>query len=128
MFPVTGSVLMNVKDVLLRTYSLISEQKIVMAAADCDINSRIPGDPCVAIRGADRNLPVDYSMPGDLPTYRRIISSFLEILISFIAVFSSSYTPGYVKHYCKKQSIGGLGFFCNIFIGSVVFAISAERK
>ncbi|MFA6043074.1 MAG: proton-conducting transporter membrane subunit, partial [Patescibacteria group bacterium] len=55
------------------------------------------------------------------------LSAFFLAVISLIALFSSTYGIGYVKHYYKQYSIGALGFFYNLFIAGMLLVVSASN-
>jgi len=55
------------------------------------------------------------------------LSAFFIFIISLIALFSSIYSFGYVKHFYKKYNIGYLGFFYNIFLAGMVMVASAHN-
>lgn len=55
------------------------------------------------------------------------LSAFFIFTISLIALLCSIYAIGYVKHYYKKYNIGGLGFFYNILILSLILIVSASN-
>ncbi|MFA7314834.1 MAG: proton-conducting transporter membrane subunit [Candidatus Magasanikbacteria bacterium] len=56
-----------------------------------------------------------------------LLSSFFIFVISLLALFCSIYGLGYVKHFYKKYNIGVLGFFYNLFIGSLFLVVSASN-
>ena len=55
------------------------------------------------------------------------LSAFFIFVVSLIALFSSLYGIGYVKHYYKTYSIGALGFFYNLFIAGMLLVVSASN-
>jgi hydrogenase-4 component B len=55
------------------------------------------------------------------------LSAFFIFVISLIALFSSVYGIGYVKHFYKTYSIGALGFFYNLFIAGMLLVVSASN-
>jgi hydrogenase-4 component B len=64
---------------------------------------------------------VSFAMPSLFPllslsVHVDALSAFFIFIISLIALFCSIYSIGYVKHFYKKNNIGSLGFFYNIFI------------
>jgi len=56
-----------------------------------------------------------------------LLSSFFIFIISLIALFCSVYGLGYIKHFYKKYSIGALGFFYNMLIGSLLLVVTASN-
>ncbi len=55
------------------------------------------------------------------------LSAFFVMTISIVALLSSIYAIGYVKHYYGKYDIGILGFFYNIFIACMLLVVTAEN-
>lgn len=55
------------------------------------------------------------------------LSAFFMLVISLVALVSSIYALGYVRHYYGKYSIGVLGFFYNIFIASMIVVVTAHN-
>jgi len=55
------------------------------------------------------------------------LSALFIFIISLIALFSSIYALGYVKHFYKKYNLGVLGFFYNIFILGMLLVASAHN-
>ncbi len=55
------------------------------------------------------------------------LSAFFLAVISLIALFSSIYGVGYVKHYYEQYSIGALGFFYNLFIAGMLLVVTASN-
>ncbi|MBI3887652.1 hydrogenase 4 subunit B, partial [Candidatus Microgenomates bacterium] len=64
-----------------------------------------------------------------LSVYVRIdqLSAFFIFIISLIALASSIYGLGYVKHYYKKYNLGALGFFYNLFLAGMVLVVSSSQ-
>ena len=56
-----------------------------------------------------------------------LLSSFFIFVISLIALFCSIYGIGYIRHYYKKYNIGVLGFFYNLFIGSLILVVTSSN-
>lgn len=56
------------------------------------------------------------------------LSAFFIFVISLIALFSSLYGFGYVKHFYKKYSIGILGFFYHLFIAGMFLVVIASNS
>lgn len=54
-----------------------------------------------------------------------LLSAFFIFVISLLGLFCSIYGLGYVKHYYNKYNLGVLGFFYNLFIGSMILVASA---
>lgn len=55
------------------------------------------------------------------------LGAFFVFVVCLIGIFSSIYGFGYARHYYGKQNIGRLGFFYNIFIGSIILVVSASN-
>ncbi len=55
------------------------------------------------------------------------LSAFFIFTISLIALLSSIYALGYIKHYYKKYDIAALGFFYNIFLAGMILVVSANN-
>lgn len=56
-----------------------------------------------------------------------LLSAFFIFIIALITLFCSLYSIGYVKHYFKKYSIGALGFFYNLLVGSLLLVVTASN-
>jgi len=56
-----------------------------------------------------------------------LLSSFFIFVISLLALFCSIYGIGYIRHYYKKYDIGVLGFFYNLFIGSLFLVVTSSN-
>lgn len=55
------------------------------------------------------------------------LSAFFMLIISTVALVSSVYALGYVKHFYKKYDLGAFGFFYNIFIASMFLVVTANN-
>jgi hydrogenase-4 component B len=55
------------------------------------------------------------------------LSAFFIFVISLIALLTSIYALGYVKHYYGRYDIGALGFFYNAFLAGMVMVVSASN-
>jgi hydrogenase-4 component B len=55
------------------------------------------------------------------------LSAFFMMVISVIAFFCSMYALGYLTKYYGKYSIGALGFYYNLFIVSMILAVTASN-
>ncbi|MHB1390703.1 MAG: hydrogenase 4 subunit B [Thermoleophilia bacterium] len=55
------------------------------------------------------------------------LSAGFMLLVCLIALVSSIYATGYVRHYYGRYSIGALGFFYNIFIASMILVVTAHN-
>lgn len=53
------------------------------------------------------------------------LSAFFIFIITLIALLSSVYGIGYVKHYYGQYSLGALGFFYNFFILGMLLVVSS---
>jgi len=56
-----------------------------------------------------------------------LLSAFFIFVISLIALFTSVYAIGYVRHYYQKYNIGDLGFFYNFFILGILLVLTASN-
>lgn len=56
-----------------------------------------------------------------------LLSAFFTFIISLIALFCSLYGLGYVKHFYNKYSLGALGFFYHLLIGSLFLVVTASN-
>ncbi|MHB8769965.1 MAG: hydrogenase 4 subunit B [Syntrophales bacterium] len=55
------------------------------------------------------------------------LSAFFLLLISLIALVSSVYALGYVRHYYGRYPLGALGFFTNAFIAGMILVVTAHH-
>ena len=53
------------------------------------------------------------------------LAAFFVLIISVIALLSSIYALGYVKHFYGKYNLGALGFFYNAFIAGMLMVVTA---
>lgn len=56
-----------------------------------------------------------------------MLSVFFIFVISLIGLFCSIYGFGYVKHFYGKYSIGVLGFFYHILLGSLLLVVTSSN-
>ncbi len=56
-----------------------------------------------------------------------LLSAFFIFAISLIGFFCSIYGYGYVKHFYGKYSIGALGFFYDILLGSLFLVVTSAN-
>lgn len=73
---------------------------------------------------------ISFALPTPFPllsfTFRiDALSAFFVGLIALIALATSIYAFGYVKHYYQKYNLGTLGFFYNIFIASLILVVTS---
>ncbi|MHB8922831.1 MAG: proton-conducting transporter transmembrane domain-containing protein, partial [Thermoleophilia bacterium] len=55
------------------------------------------------------------------------LSAGFMLMICLIALVSSVYATGYVRHYYGRYNLGALGFFYNIFIASMILVVTAHN-
>lgn len=82
MLLVTGPVTRNMLESLKRAYDATPNPKIVVAVGDDAINGGIYKGSYAVLDGVVNVLPVNYTIPGDPPTPRIILSHILKILES----------------------------------------------
>lgn len=80
MLMVTGPVTRNMREALVRTYEAVPNPKIVVAVGDDAIDGGLFKGSYAVLDGVHNVIPVDYQIPGDPPSPRRIIGSLLGIL------------------------------------------------
>ncbi|MBI5870827.1 MAG: hypothetical protein HZB44_07730 [Actinobacteria bacterium] len=80
MLMVTGPVSRNMREALVRTYEAMPEPRIVVAVGDDAIDGGLFKGSYAVLDGVHNVIPVDYQIPGDPPSPRRIIGSLLAIL------------------------------------------------
>ena len=80
MLMVTGPVTRNMREALVRTYEAMPTPKIVVALGDDAIDGGLFKGSYAVLDGVHNVIPVDYQIPGDPPSPRRIIGSLLAIL------------------------------------------------
>jgi len=80
MLMVTGAVSRNMKEALIRTYEATPNPKIIVAIGDDAINGGIYKGSYAVLDGVDKVIPVDFQIPGDPPSPKKILSSLLKIL------------------------------------------------
>ncbi len=80
MLMVTGPVSLNMAEALKKTYNAIPNPKVVVAVGDDAIDGGIFRDSYAVMHGAASVIPVHYTIPGDPPSPKTILSSLVEIL------------------------------------------------
>jgi Ni,Fe-hydrogenase III small subunit len=80
MLMVTGPVSRNMQTALIRTYEATPDPKIVVAVGDDAIDGGIFKGSYAVLDGVDKVIPVDYSIPGDPPSPKTILTGLLQIL------------------------------------------------
>ncbi len=55
------------------------------------------------------------------------LAAFFIFIISLISFFCSIYGAGYIKYFYGKYSIGGFGFFYNLFIAGMLLVVTASN-
>lgn len=80
MLMVTGPVSRNMKEALVKTYNATPNPKIVVAVGDDAINGGIFKDSYAVYNGVNNVIPVDFQIPGDPPSPKKIICHLLKIL------------------------------------------------
>lgn len=80
MLMVTGPVSRNMAIALKKTYEAIPDPKIVVAIGDDAIDGGIFKGSYAVMDGVEKVIPVDFKIPGDPPSPRRILCALLEIL------------------------------------------------
>jgi Ni,Fe-hydrogenase III small subunit len=90
MLMVTGPVSRNMREALLQTYEAMPEPRLVVAVGDDAIDGGIFRGSYAVCDGVKSVLPVDYEIPGDPPSPRRIIGAVLALLSTRAAGSSKS--------------------------------------
>ena len=80
MLLVTGPVTRNMAEAVKRAYEATPEPKIVVAVGDDAIDGGIFKDSYAVLGGVDSVLSVNYQIPGNPPTPKKILFSLLNIL------------------------------------------------
>lgn len=80
MLMVTGPVSRNMAEALRKTYEATPEPKIVVAVGDDAIDGGIFKGSYAVMDGVEKVIPVDFKIPGDPPSPRRILCALLQIL------------------------------------------------
>lgn len=80
MLMVTGPVSRNMKEALIRTYEATPDPKLVIAVGDDAIDGGIFKGSYGVLDGVHTVIPVNFSIPGDPPSPRTILSHLLKIL------------------------------------------------
>jgi Ni,Fe-hydrogenase III small subunit len=80
MLMVTGPVTRNMEDALRRTYDATPTPKIVVAVGDGAIDGGIWKDSYAIVGGVDKVVPVHFSIPGDPPSAKTILTALLQIM------------------------------------------------
>jgi len=82
MLLVTGPVTRNMAEAVKRAYEATPEPKIVVAVGDDAIDGGIFKNSYAVLGGVSSVLPVNYQIPGNPPTPKKILFSLLNILES----------------------------------------------
>jgi len=80
MLMVTGPVSRNMAVALKKTYEATPDPKIVVAVGDDAIDGGIFKGSYAVMDGVEKVIPVDFKIPGDPPSPKRILCALLEIL------------------------------------------------
>lgn len=80
MLMVTGSVSRNMAVALKKTYDATPDPKIVVAVGDDAIDGGIFKGSYAVFDGAKKIIPVNFEIPGDPPTPRKVLCALLQIL------------------------------------------------
>jgi hydrogenase-4 component B len=82
----------------------------------------------VLIFGSSFSYAINSTLPLlSISFHVDLLSAFFIFVISLIAIMSSIYGLGYVKHFYGKYDIGALGFFYNLFIAGMLMVASAHN-
>ncbi|MBW6440640.1 NADH-quinone oxidoreductase subunit B family protein [Patescibacteria group bacterium] len=82
MLLVTGPVSRNMAVALRKTYEATPEPKFVVAVGDDAIDGGIFKGSYAVMDGVEKVIPVDFQIPGDPPSPKRVLCALLEILKS----------------------------------------------
>ena len=80
MLMVTGPVSRNMAAALKKTYEATPDPKIVVAIGDDAIDGGIFKGSYAVLDGVEKVIPVDFKIPGDPPSPRRVLCALLRIL------------------------------------------------
>lgn len=80
MLMVTGPVTQNMADALKRTYDATPDPKIIVAVGDGAIDGGMFKDSYAVVGGVNKVIPVHFSIPGDPPSAKTILTALLQIL------------------------------------------------
>lgn len=80
MLLVTGPVTRNMRDALRATYEAMPTPNLVVAVGDDAIDGGLFKDSYAIVGGVERVIPVDFMIPGNPPSPRRILAGLLTIL------------------------------------------------
>jgi len=80
MLMVTGPVTRNMEDALKRTYDATPTPKIVVAVGDGAIDGGIWKDSYAIVGGVHKVIPVNFSITGDPPSAKTILTALLQIM------------------------------------------------
>lgn len=80
MLMVTGPVSRNMAEALRKTYEATPDPKIVVAVGDDAIDGGIFKGSYAVMDGVEKVIPVDFKIPGDPPSPKRILCALLQIL------------------------------------------------
>lgn len=77
---VTGPVSRNMAEGLRRTYEAMPTPRFVVAVGDGAIDGGIYRDSYAIYNSVEEVIPVDFKIPGDPPSPKRVLASLLYIL------------------------------------------------
>jgi len=80
MLMVTGPVSRNMKEALIKTYEATPDPKIVVAVGNDAIDGGIFKGSYAVLDGVHNVIPVDFQIPGDPPSPKKILCHLLQIL------------------------------------------------
>jgi Ni,Fe-hydrogenase III small subunit len=80
MLMVTGPVSRNMKEALIRTYEAMPSPKIVVAVGDDAVNGGVFRGSYGVLDGVSSVIPVDFEIPGDPPSPKKILCHLLNLL------------------------------------------------
>lgn len=80
MLLVTGPVTRNMAEAVRRAYECTPDPKIVVALGDDAINGGIFRGSYAVLDGVDAVIPVNYNIPGNPPSPKKILVHLLKIL------------------------------------------------
>src|SRR5947209_16996312 len=77
---VTGPVVKNMREALLRTYDAMPAPKWVVAAGDCAVCGGLFADSYACIGGVEKVLPTDLRIQGCPPSPARLLEGLVALL------------------------------------------------
>lgn len=80
MLMVTGPVSRNMSEALRKAYEATPDPKIIVAVGDDAIDGGIFKGSYAVMDGVEKVIPVDFKIPGDPPSPRRVLCALLQIL------------------------------------------------